>query len=452
MAKVWEKDNGNKLNPIIEDYEVGADYLLDGMLWKYELAASAAHARMLHSINILTDKELSDVEAEIKRLYKEHGDTIKLEVSDEDIHSKLENMLTTKLGEVGKKIHTGRSRNDQVLVITRLFEKDSLIKIALKYIDFIRKLIEFAEKEGDKILPGYTHTKQAMLQTVKMWATAFVEAGIDNLFVLDNTIELIDANPLGTGSGFGVPVALDRVMTTELLGFGRIAENPAYAQNSRGKLEGIIIDSFWNIMHDYSRIASDLLLFNMDELGFLKTNNAITTGSSIMPQKRNLDVMELVRARTTAMLAYANTVKTVATGRITGYHRDLQETKEPLFKAINLIQTSIEAVTVVFDNIEFDEDAIKKSLTKGIFATDIAFKAVGDGMPFRDAYKLAATSIDGITIDDETIRESIDERVSLGSHITIDLSDYTSILDAVQDSLEEEAGLMEEKFKELIGS
>lgn len=423
MAKVWKKDDGTGLDPMIEKYEAGTDVHYDGQLFGYELMATAAHAKMLEKINILTADELSKVLKEIARLLNNSpklyfGPWIELKVEDEDIHSKVENLLTESLGDIGKKIHTGRSRNDQVLVVTRLFEKHTLMSIAKDYQKFLLQLCEFAKKEGHKVLPGYTHTKQAMLMTVGMWIGGFIESGIQNLKFLEYLYSMVDQNPLGTASGFGVPIPLDRQMTTELLGFSKILENPMYAQNSRGKMESLLVDGYWTIMHDFSRMSRDLLMFNMDEFLFVETNDKITTGSSIMPQKKNFDVLELVRARANLMLSYSNTLKTLTTGLISGYHRDLQETKEPFMKASGLISDTLKVMKVVFENIEFNEEAAIASLTPGIFATDIAFKAVAGGMPFRDAYKKAAKEIENIEVNEETIRRSIDERVSPGAPST----------------------------------
>lgn len=420
MSKMWQKENTLKLHPMIERYEVGTDYLYDGKLFRYELASSHAHSIMLKSIGILTEAELSSINTEIKRLYQQFGDSIDFTVDDEDVHSKLENLLIQAIGDTGKKVHTGRSRNDQVMVVMRLYEREKLLETALEYCDFLDVVQRFIEREGRKILPGYTHTKQAMLMDVGMWAGAFLESGFDNLKIMRAVLDLLDSNPLGSGSGFGVPIALNRDMTASLLGFSRVQLNPMAVQNSRGKYESALIDSFWNIMNDFSRMAADMLTYNMDELLFLKTNAAITTGSSIMPQKRNLDVMELVRARANQMLSYSTIVKTVSSGVLSGYNRDIQETKEPVFKAFELISASINAVAVVFENIEFDEDAIKKSLSKGIFATDIAFEQVGNGVPFRDAYKYAAQQMEKIVINNELIEESLSKRVSPGSPRTLD--------------------------------
>ena len=405
---------------------------------------------MLAKIGVLTDAELQAAEKEMKNIFAEFGETMALSVTDEDIHSKLENMLTERVGEVGKKIHTGRSRNDQVLTVMRLYERDSMLQIGERYADYLRALIALFGREGKKILPGYTHTKQAMLTTAGMWIGAFVETGLNNLRYLRNVFDLIDANPLGSGSGFGVPIALDREMTAKLLGFGRVLENPIAVQNSRGKDEGSIIDAYWNMMADFSRMAADMLFYYSDELMYLEADVSVTTGSSIMPQKRNLDVMELVRAKAHTMLGYSNTVKSIVTGLVSGYNRDYQETKEPLMKATDLIEDTIEAVIVTVESVRFSEPAVKKLLSKGIFATDMAYDLSRKGMPFRDAYKAAAKGIDAIEVNDELIRMSIENRVSLGSPITIDPAKWERELKAAEksfDDLREKNGKISELLK-----
>jgi argininosuccinate lyase len=429
---MWQKDTGNKLNPSIEKYTVGSDWILDGQMFRYELASSLAHARMLAKIGILSETELADVSRAIRELFLEFGNTITLNVSDEDIHSKLENLLIERIGETGKKIHTGRSRNDQVMVVTRMYERERLISISLEYLDLIDSMIAFARREKGKVLPGYTHTKQAMLITADFWMTAFIEAGLDHLSTFRHVFDLINQNPLGSGSGFGVPIPLDREMTARLLGFARVQQNPMYVQNSRGRFESQIIDALWLAMNDFSRLAADMLMYNMDELLFLETTTAITTGSSIMPQKRNLDVMELVRAKTNTMLALSNQVKSTVSGIHSGYNRDLQETKEPLFHAFDLASGTMEAVAVTLANVSINETAVINGLSQGIFATDIAFEAVGKGMPFRDAYRLAATKIGTIDINEKTIRESIENRVSPGSPRTISMDQLETAVETAR--------------------
>ena len=237
MAKVWQKEGLNGLNPDVEKYEVGADWIYDGRLFYYELSSSMAHSKMLGKIGVLSDKELEAIGKEIRNLYKKYGKNISLEIADEDIHSRLENLLISSIGETGKKLHTGRSRNDQVLTVMRLYEKDMLLDTARDYIECLSALDGLCVSEGDKILPGYTHTKQAMLMNVRFWASSFIDAGLDNLKMIKAVYDLVDSNPLGSGSGFGVPLALDREMTAGLLGFSRVQENAMAVQNARGKFE-----------------------------------------------------------------------------------------------------------------------------------------------------------------------------------------------------------------------
>jgi len=419
MAKVWEK-GGEKLHPLVESYEVGQDYLLDGKLYFYEMAASLAHAAMLHRIHVLSDKEYTDIKTTIIKLFEQHGRTIPLSTSDEDIHSKLEHQLTEALGDVGKKLHTGRSRNDQVMVVLRLYEKDHLLSIAKKALNLLRVMADLGETHFRTILPGYTHTKQAMLMTVGFWMAGFIEMGMDNLSHLEFIYKLIDANPLGTGSGFGVPLPLDRSMTERLLGFGRTQYSPLAVQNSRGKTEAMIIDALWDWMHDGSRLAADLLTWNMDELLFIETSSAITTGSSLMPQKRNLDVMELVRARASVVQSYSMQVKSITTGLLSGYNRDMQETKEPLMRSFEIVSDTLEVLAIVLENIRFNTENITRALSRGIFATDLVFDAVKSGVPFRDAYRHAARHIDTLEVSEKTIQESLEKRVSPGSPLTYD--------------------------------
>ncbi|URA09375.1 lyase family protein [Thermospira aquatica] len=419
MAKVWEK-GGENLHPLVESYEVGQDYLLDGKLYFYEMAASLAHAAMLYKIGILSEKEYQDIKQTIIELFHQHGKEIPLTIADEDIHSKLENQLTEKLQETGKKLHTGRSRNDQVMVVLRLYEKNHLLSTALKAINLLKTMANLGESHYQTILPGYTHTKQAMLMTVGFWMAGFIELGMDNLFHLENIYKLIDANPLGTGSGFGVPLPLDRDMTTRLLGFGRIHYSPLAVQNSRGKFEAMIVDALWNWMLDGSRLAADLLTWNMDELLFIETTGAITTGSSLMPQKRNLDVMELVRAKASVVQSYASQIKSMTTGLLSGYNRDMQETKEPLMRSFAIVEETLDILSLVLENIRFNEERIKSLLSPGLFATDLVFQAVRKGKPFRDAYREAAKQISKLEVTPDLIRQSLASRISPGSPLTYD--------------------------------
>jgi len=449
MPKVWNKGE-ETLDPTIEKYEVGVDYLYDGRLFKYELAATIAHVIQLEKIGILSKEEARNVINVLKALYQKYGNVLPLSIEDEDIHSKVELLITQELGDTGKKIHTGRSRNDQVITILRLFEKEELLETSLLYTDLLEAMIEFAKKEGKKILPGYTHTKQAMLVNVAFWIAGFIELSLDNIQFIKNILELIDKNPLGSGSGFGVPLQLDRQLTANLLNFSKIQTSPMAVQNSRGKYEAWIVDSLWNIMNDFSRIAEDLLLFNMDELMYVKTNDNITTGSSIMPQKKNFDVMELIRARSKIVLANSFAIKNIISDLVSGYNRDTQEVKEPLIKSFVIVKETIQTLKVVFANIEFDEEAIKKHLSRGIFATDLAYKLVKQNYSFREAYKIASQKIEELEVKDNIIQESIKNRISEGSPATIDLKKYEKKIKEEKTTLKAKSDTFKECMKKLL--
>ncbi|MGC8765841.1 MAG: argininosuccinate lyase [Brevinematia bacterium] len=449
MAKVWQKSS-EKLDPVIEKYEVGTDYLYDSKLFKYEIAASIAHAMQLEKIGILNKDEKESIVDTLKKLYEKYGNYFPLTQEDEDIHSKVEFLLIEELGDTGKKLHTGRSRNDQVITIMRLYEKDELLSLSLSFAELLDDLIELAEKEGKKPLPGYTHTKQAMLVNVAFWLAGFIELGLDDLDFIKNVYELIDKNPLGSGSGFGIPLELDRDYTGKLLGFSEVQTSPMAVQNSRGKYEAWIVDSLWNIMNDFSRMAQDLLTYNMDELLYVKTTDSITTGSSIMPQKKNFDVMELVRARTNLITSFSSAIKSIINGLLSGYNRDTQEVKELLVKSFIIAKDTIQMLKVVVKNIEFDEEAVISRLSKGIFATDIAYQLVKDGNSFRDAYRFAAQQVEDLQISPALIEESLNRRVSDGSPLTIDLKKYKNLIERERKFFKENQRKFESCLEDLL--
>ncbi len=356
MAKVWQKTN-EQLDPVIEKYEVGSDYLYDSKLVKYEIAASIAHAMQLEKIGVIDREEKDSIINTLRKIHEKYGNYFPLTPEDEDIHSKIEFLLTEEIGDIGKKLHTGRSRNDQVITIMRLFEKEEILGISLSLIELLEYLIKLADREGKKPLPGYTHTKQAMLVNVGFWISGFIESALDNIKFIKAVYSIINTNPLGSGSGFGIPLELDREYTAKLLDFSGVQSSPMAVQNSRGKYEAWVVESLWNIMNDFSRMAQDLLLFNMDELLYVKTNEKITTGSSIMPQKKNFDVLELIRAKTNVITSYLFAIKSIINGLPSGYNRDTQEVKELLVKSFIITRDTIQVLKVITENIEFDEEA-----------------------------------------------------------------------------------------------
>ena len=374
--KLWQKEH--ILNKEIENYTVGSDHILDKKLVKYDCIASIAHTKMLKKINILTQEECNKIIQILNEIIKKE---------DEDCHTAIENYLIKKLGDIGKKIHTARSRNDQVLTALRLYYKDEIEKI-IKNIDlFIGSLIKFKIKFGKIQYPGYTHMKKAMPSSFNLWADSFIESMKDNKILIQKILDLIDKLPLGTGSGYGLPIKVDQKYTSKILGFKKIHKNPIYAQNSRGKYESLINNSLSQIMIDINKISTDILFFNLEGLNYIRLSNEICTGSSIMPHKKNPDVLELLRANYFLVLSNEFQIKSIISNQLSGYNRDIQLTKEPIIKSFKIVRESLKILRIVIKNIKVEKEECKKAMTKELYATKKAYDLVKKGISFRDAYK-----------------------------------------------------------------
>tara|TARA_Y100000294_G_scaffold9121_3_gene8772 strand:- start:3300 stop:4481 length:1182 start_codon:yes stop_codon:yes gene_type:complete len=387
MTKLWQKDY--KLNEEIENFTVGNDFLLDKELVKYDVLGSIAHATMLNKINIIDNNELQKLKKtliEILELDKKNKFEIKQE--DEDVHTAIENYLTKKLGNLGKKIHTARSRNDQVLTALRLYEKEELKEIKMLLGQYNGSLLTITKKYGKIKIPGYTHMQKAMPTDVKTWLGSFISSIEDNLKLLDAAYSIIDKSPLGSAAGFGIPsIKINKKMTASLMGFSEAMSNPMYAQLSRGKLEATILHLLSQIMLDLNKLSTDLMLFNMQEFGFISLPKDFCTGSSIMPQKKNPDVLELVRAKYHVVLGEEFKVKSMISNLISGYNRDLQLTKEPVISSLEIVKSCIKMMVLTVSKIKIDEKKCEEALTKELYATEEAYKLVKKGIPFREAYK-----------------------------------------------------------------
>jgi argininosuccinate lyase len=387
--KLWQKDYS--LNKEIEKFTVGDDFLLDQALVKYDVLASIAHAKMLNKIGVLTKDECKKLVAElneIKELDAKGKFLVKQE--DEDCHTAIENYLTKKLGKIGKKIHTARSRNDQVLTALRLYYKDE-IKLVVQLVDKLVKTLEsFKNKHGPVEIPGYTHMRKAMPSSIGLWAESFIESMQDNKEVLHDVAKLVDQSPLGTCAGYGSPIMLDRKLTAKLLGFSKVQKNPIYAQHSRGKFESSILHVLNQIMFDLNKIASDLMLFSMAEFGYFELAPEICTGSSIMPHKHNPDVIELIRAKYYQTLSFEFEIKSMIGNLISGYNRDFQLTKEPVMKGFEITKECLSITKIVIKNLKVNKEKCKKAMTKELYAVENAHMLVKKGVPFREAYKKVA--------------------------------------------------------------
>ena|SRR3989338_3751268 len=389
--KLWQKDY--KLNEEIEKFTVGNDFLLDKNLVKYDVYGSIAHAIMLNRIGILSKEELNKIKKTLVKIFSLEK-KFQIQIEDEDAHTAIENYLTKKLGDLGKKIHTARSRNEQVLVDLRLYSKEKLIEVQKCALDLASALIDAAEKFKSVPMPGYTHSRKAMPSSVGLFFSSFAESMMDNLEIIEEAYEVNDQSPLGSGAGYGLPLNVDRKLVAELLGFEKVQNNPIYVQSSRGKFESFIIFALGAVMGDLAKLSNDLIIFSMDEFGFFKLPDEFCTGSSIMPQKKNPDVLELVRAKAAKIDSNMHLVKSIASKLPSGYNRDLQLTKEPLMESFEITLSTLKIFSIIVKNLQVNEAKCLEACTKELFAAEHAYDLVKKGMPFRDAYAEVAKNLD----------------------------------------------------------
>ncbi len=422
MAKLWQTKS-TSLHPLAEQYTVGNDYILDMRLLPYDIEASKAHAQALLKARIITKAELTKLTKglnDILKLHKEGKFVIKQ--PDEDCHTAIENYLVEKYGALGKKIHTGRSRNDQVLVATRLYTRKKLKQISEELIGLQKVFLAMAKKYEFVPMPGYTHTRRAMPSSVGHWAAAYLEELINDHMILESAYKLNDQNPLGAAAGFGVNLPLDRELTTKLLGFDRLQVNSLYAVNSRGPTESFILSVLTKITMTIGRLASEMIWFTTPEFNFFDLPYQFTTGSSIMPQKRNPDVFEIVRGNVGVIIALQTQIKEVCKGVISGYNRDTQLTKEPLIKGMGIARRSLEIMSLVMAEVTPKKDVLMKSLSPELFATSEANKLVKKGMPFRDAYQQVKEHLAELKVSDPVA--ALKEVTSIGGPGNLRLSQY----------------------------
>ena len=389
MKKIWGRKSGTKVNEMVEDYTVGVDYLLDLELLPYDIKGTIAQARMLRKIKILSPKELRLAEkglGEILKLWK--AGKFKIDKSQEDSSTAIEAYLTQHYGDVGKKIHTGRSRNDQALTMTRLFSREKLLEVKEEVAGLVKVLDTGIKKTGKIKMPGYTHMQRAMPSTVGMWLGSYHDSLEDGLVLIDAALKVIDQNPLGSAAGYGENVlGLDRKFTTREMDFARVQKNPMYCAMSRGKFENMVLATLSNVMFDLGKLAGDLLLFTTKEFDFFSLPDSFRTGSSIMPQKKNYDVLELVRGNVGIFNGYQDQVANVIRNLPAGYNRDFQLTKEPYMKGMKLALDTIRIMTLVVKNLEAKKKNLETACTPELYATDEALRLVKAGKSFREAYQ-----------------------------------------------------------------
>jgi argininosuccinate lyase len=394
MTRLWDK--GGPLDARVLEYTAGEDYLLDERLVPYDVRASLAHAQMLHAQQLLSDQDLSAIRAALTALAEEHARGLwHIELADEDGQTALERRLTARIGEAGARIHLGRSRNDQVLAALRLYLRDAAEALAGAAHAVAEALGRLAARQGEVQLPGYTHMQQAMPSSVALWAGGFATELSDDAEGLRAARRRADRNPLGSAAGYGTPgLPIDRARTTEGLGFAHTHEPVTAVQLSRGKAETQLLFEIALVMQDVGRLAADLLLFYTTEFAFVSLPEAFTTGSSIMPQKRNPDVLELVRGRGATALGCLTEALAVCAKLPSGYQRDLQLLKSPLFRGIDLAAQTLPVVAAVLDVVSFRPERIR--IDPAVHAAEQAYALVlQEGIPFREAYRRIAQRLTG---------------------------------------------------------
>jgi argininosuccinate lyase len=383
--KLWEK--GIAVNKLIEDFTVGKDRELDLYLAKFDVLGSMAHAKMLHKIGLLEESELDQLLVEMKVIYHiaNQGNFI-IEEGVEDVHSQVEALLTQKLGDAGKKIHSGRSRNDQVLLDLKLFAREQIRHIVDSGGELFSTLISQAEKHKDDLMPGYTHLQVAMPSSFGLWFSAYAESLVDDFILLQAAFKITNQNPLGSAAGYGSSFPLDRQMTTDLLGFESMNYNVIYAQMGRGKMEKTVGFAISSVAATLSKLAFDVCLFMSQNFGFVSLPDELTTGSSIMPHKKNPDVFELVRSHCNKLQALPTQIAFMTNNLPSGYFRDLQIVKEVFLPAFEELASCMKIANFALGEMKIKADILEDERYRYVFSVEDVNRLVQQGVPFRDAY------------------------------------------------------------------
>ncbi|HEY5464801.1 MAG TPA: argininosuccinate lyase [Hanamia sp.] len=442
--KLWQK-NTESLKEV-ETFTVGKDRELDLFLAPFDVLGSLAHIKMLKKVGLLSNDELNELQKALKDIYKEIENGIfLLEEGVEDIHSQIEFILTKKLGDAGKKIHSARSRNDQVILDLKLFLRNEIEEIVHGVKDFFDLLQKQSEKYKDYLLPGYTHFQLAMPSSFGLWFGAYAESLVDDLITLHGAWEITNKNPLGSAAGFGSSFPVNRKMTTELLGFEDLNYNVVYAQMSRGKTERILSQALANIAATLARMSMDACIYLNQNFGFISFPDELTTGSSIMPHKKNPDVFELIRGHCNRIQALPNEIAMMSVNLPSGYHRDFQLLKEHLFPAIKNIKDCLSMATLMFENIDIKKNILNDEKYKYLFTVEEMNKLVLQGMPLRDAYKKIGADVENKTFKTDmelkhthegSIGNLQNEQIKIMMEKILNRFNFKSVNDALQKLLQ----------------
>ncbi len=393
MAKIWDK--GFDANKRVEAFTVGNDRELDLRLAKHDVTGSMAHIRMLAAIGLLEEDEEKVLRNELQQILVEvERGNFRLEEDAEDIHSQVEAMLTNRLGEMGKKIHSGRSRNDQVLLDIKLYLKEEILQIKEEMLQLFDLLQSLSERHKAVLLPGYTHLQIAMPSSFGLWFGAYAEALVDDMHSLAAAWRVADQNPLGSAAGYGSSFPLDREMTTRDLGFSTMTYNVVAAQMGRGKSERVLAQALANIASTLNRLAADNCLYLSGNFGFISYPSELTTGSSIMPHKKNPDVWELIRGHCNRLQSLPNEITLMTTNMPHGYHRDYQLLKEVLFPAVETMHTLLQMAHFMLEHVKINSDILKETKYDHLFTVEEVNQRVLQGIPFREAYRQVGREVE----------------------------------------------------------
>ena len=433
--KLWDK--GYKIDDAIERFTIGKDKELDLLLAPYDILGTIAHVTMLEHVGLLSKEDLNVLLPALRELYQEaEAGQFVIEENIEDVHSQVELMLTRRLGEIGKKVHTGRSRNDQVLVDLKLFTRAQIEKT----IGLVERLFEVLQARSEEtkalLMPGYTHLQVAMPSSFGLWLGAYAEALTDDMRLLIAAFEQSNLNPLGSAAGYGSSAPLNRTMTTQLLGFADLDYNAIYAQMNRGRMERTVAFAYSSVAETIGRLAMDCCMFNSQNFGFVKLPDTMTTGSSIMPHKKNPDVFELIRAHANRICALPDTIRHITTNLPVGYFRDMQLIKEVYFPLFDQLNNLLEITNYAVENMEMKADIMSNPLYAPAFSVEEVNRRAANGVPFRDAYRQVADEISQGTFHHEaTTEETLSHYTHEGSIGNLCNEQIKTKMDVIMQSL-----------------
>ena len=449
MAKLWQKNY--TLDSMMEHFTVRNDYIYDEELVVSDAIGSAAHAKGLNKIGILSDEECRKLLAGLDRIVQlRQSDSFPITVSDEDCHTAIEGFLTNELGDTGKKIHTGRSRNDQVQTALRIYMREAALKLSSASLGLSASIIKLAEQNKDVPMPGRTHMQIAMPSSVALWALSFAEEILEETGMLLSLYDVIDQSPLGSAASYGVTLPLDREYTASLMGFRKVQNNVLYANNSRGKFEAFFLDHAEYIALTISKLAQDLMLFTLPEFGYFSLPRELCTGSSIMPQKKNPDGLELARSRTSLIGSCSMRVKSIIRALPSGYNRDFQDTKEPFIEGFRSALELVMITDEMIQGLEVHPDNLIAACTPELYATDRVMEKVLSGGNFRDSYKDVGLNLDKVQGEDPVA--SLGKRTSVGTAGNLMIEKDEAWLAELSERVEGEMGRLSSIYSSLIPS